>query len=118
MVVRYEDLRTSPLPILMQMVHYLLPRSLHPTLSSLVCALVLDPSREAYKSRKSPPLSSWHKWDPDARRMVLETTKLGWCRFGYDAEFRKTLRHIEQPIDCRTVLQNALLASSPAHVFQ
>lgn len=50
-LIRYEDLRTSPLSMLMNLVNFLLPdEEEQPSMEKLSCALELDEEHEAYHS--------------------------------------------------------------------
>lgn len=107
--LRYEDLRSTPLPALMTLTSFLLPAALRPSLDTVACTLTLDTTREAYVSPKSPILSSWEKWSEAGRRKVLDITKDGWCRFGYEEEAMSVLGDsIQTGIDCSSVLKASL----------
>ncbi|KAM0754968.1 UAA-domain-containing protein [Meredithblackwellia eburnea MCA 4105] len=90
-LVRYEDLMNTRLPTLMSLLAFLLPSDDElPSLSQIACALELDESREAYKSRKAPEFAAWSTWDPELRKEVLTLLKEPWCEFGYDHLLRKS----------------------------
>lgn len=112
LTLRYEDMRSSPLPALFSLVDFLLPPPAErPSLSTLACALVPDPDRDAYVSQKHSMFSSWDKWDDAARRRVLQITKDGWCRFGYDHDLRRALgSDVETGVDCSSIRGGSLLA--------
>lgn len=109
LTLRYEDLRTRPLPSLLSLVSYLLPPTHMPSLSSIACSLTLDPSREAYVSSKSPLFASWDRWSDAARKQVLEITAEGWCRYGYEEEVKKVLGdEVKTGIDCSKITKAKL----------
>lgn len=89
--VRYEDIMRYKLPSLMGILSFLLPPDELPSLSNLACVTEQDASREAYKSRKSPPFAAWNRWDPKLRQEVIEATRKGWCRWGYGELLQETL---------------------------
>lgn len=49
-LLRYEDLRTEPLSLLMKLVQFILPEEEQPSLQRLSCALELDEAHQAYQS--------------------------------------------------------------------
>jgi len=114
LTLRYEDLRQSPLPTLMQLTSYILPPSQLPPLSQIACALTLDESREAYHSHKSSVFSSWEKFTPEARRELVQIAQEGWCRFGYEEAARTAGLTGLDPltsVDCKRTSIEALNSS-------
>ncbi|KAL8280717.1 hypothetical protein RQP46_007040 [Phenoliferia psychrophenolica] len=99
-LVRYEDLVDSRLPTLMAVVTFLLPPEDLPPLSQIACALELDESKEAYKSRKAPEFAAWDSWDPELRTEVI--TMLRTPCFGLGAQ---TLLLVQQVLN-RTATQS------------
>lgn len=100
--IRYEDMRRTPLSSVLSIVSFLLPSAIRPSLSSIACSLTLDPSREAYASKKSPLFSTWDLWTEEARKKVLEITRQGWCRYGYDQDVHAILGdEVVTGIDCQ-----------------
>lgn len=98
MTVRYEDLRSTPLPSLLRMVRFLVPPSSLPSLSKIACALTGDRGRKELNT-----FDSWPRWNEAARAKVLEMTTEGWCRFGYEDDFRRRFDGSPSGIDCRSV---------------
>lgn len=79
--VRYEDIRDSPVTQVMGMLTFMLPEDERPPLARVACIARQNDHLEAYKSRKSRPFSSWDKWDPEVRQVVLDMTEPCVVRF-------------------------------------
>ncbi|KAM0747236.1 UAA-domain-containing protein [Meredithblackwellia eburnea MCA 4105] len=82
--LRYEDLRSTPIPKMMSLLSFLLPSADLPSLTDLACMVEDDTSHEAYTSRKNSDFSTWDIWAPDLRMEILELVRRPFCAFGYD----------------------------------
>ena len=80
-LVRYEDLRTTPLPELMDILAFLLPNESLPPLERLACTVELHEAAQAYHSAKAQIFSSWNNFTPELRKAVLQEVLPLWCRY-------------------------------------
>ncbi|KAL8293090.1 hypothetical protein RQP46_000784 [Phenoliferia psychrophenolica] len=83
-VLRYEDLKATPIPKMMSLLTFLLPSTDLPSLADLACMVESDASHEAYHSRKNSDFSSWDDYEPELRMEVLRLVRRPFCSFGYD----------------------------------
>jgi hypothetical protein len=97
--IRYEDLRRQPLPILVDLMAFLLPEKDLPSIERVGCAIEKRPT--AYKSRKTPIFDAWDRYEPSTRDWLLREVKDVWCKFGYD-QMLKEERGIESPVRCKS----------------
>ncbi|KAM0754731.1 hypothetical protein T439DRAFT_377165 [Meredithblackwellia eburnea MCA 4105] len=82
--VQYEALRSVHLrPVLDHLSSFLLGDDEPVDEDRLFCALMNDPSKDVYKSRKSPNFHSWDRWTPELRGKVLTSLLPTLCRSGY-----------------------------------
>ena len=109
-LVRYEDLRSTPLPELMKVLTFLLPNEKLPPLERLACTVELHEKAQAYHSSKAEIFSSWNNFSPKLRKAILEELKPVWCRFGYDQLARE--QGLDTEVDCSS-LSNAGLLEQP-----
>lgn len=102
--LRYEDLRATPLPVLMDSLAFILPAEELPTLERLACALELNENAQAYHSAKRSTFAAWDRYTPELRNEILEITSAAFCRFGYATMAAEEGLHTG--IDCRKLKSN------------
>ncbi|GAA93841.1 uncharacterized protein L969DRAFT_92244 [Mixia osmundae IAM 14324] len=100
-LIRYEDLHDHPLPEVMSLLAFLLPKEEMPSLQRISCSTELNAQREAYHSSKNPPFYTWDNYEPATRSWLINEVKLPWCKYGYEALLRKT-RGVSE-IDCNSL---------------
>ena len=103
--LRYEDLRATPLPVLMDSLAFILPAEQLPTLERLACTLELNEDAQAYHSAKRSTFAAWDRYTPELRQEILQITSAAFCRFGYASMAQQ--EGLDTGIDCRK------LASAP-----
>ncbi|GAA99330.1 uncharacterized protein L969DRAFT_619488 [Mixia osmundae IAM 14324] len=115
-LVRYEDLRSQPLPTLLGMLSFLLPPERMPSIERIACAIERDPSKEAYHSAKHEPFYSWDHFEDETRAWLLEQVRAPWCKYGFETLAREHNRTTH--IDCtpkKTVLRHRTIPKMVKH---
>lgn len=118
--LRYEDLRTAPLGLLLNLISFLLPDGQRPDISQVLCALELDKEQEAYASAKRSVFSSWDSYTPQLRSWVVQNTADQWCRFGYDALLESVHGRdavLSTGVDCKALRSGYATAIEKADVW-
>ena len=82
--IRYEDLRSQTLPVLLNTLAFLLPPKSLPDLDQVACALEKVDRAEAYQSIRRPVLKWLANYTPELRDELLQLTAPAWCRYGYN----------------------------------
>lgn len=66
----------------MRMLTFLLPENELPSIEKVAC--LSSHAHEAYAAKPRPFFSSFTSYEPSLRLEILQITRRGFCRFGYD----------------------------------